>query len=236
MPPVVPIRDDFPDWGAAPSLLTFNPDAVTITGPSQFVGTFSMNNYQYGVLTMSRDSSAIFTQFAFNWMGTVGAESSIASSSPFVLGPDGVIVIPFQAFTPTLTIVDTNSTTYPYDAAVSLTLLSSPIYQHGFPGGIFAIDDIRTIVMADTARFTPTGCGPGRHEIMVQSASASYDVDLVIYTNPNTPIVWNQATTATGLQVFEITTLPATQWYLDVTNNDADTDFVVSVVRTPNPQ
>lgn len=236
MPPVVPIRDDFPDWGAAPSLLTFNPDPVTITGPAQPVATFLINNYQYGVLTMSRDSSAIFTKFAFNWMGTVGAEASIASSSPFVLGPDGVIVIPFQAFTPTLAIVDTDSTTYPYDAAVSLTLLSSPPYQHGFPGGIFAINDAQTIAAMGTLRFTPLGCGPGLHIFNVAAASIDYDVTLTIYPNPTSPIVVPLGAHVSGLLLDTVQQLPATQWYLDITNNSLDDDFVVTAFRTPNPQ
>lgn len=236
MPPVVPIRDDFPDWGAAPSLLTFNPDPVTITGPAQTVATFSMNNYQYGVLVMSRDSSNILTKFAFNWMGTVGAEASIVSSSPFVLGQNGVVVIPFQALTPTLAIVDTDSTTYPYDAGVSLTLLSSPIYQHGFPGGIFAIDDVQTVVLNDTVRFTPMGCGPGSHYLSIGTGSTSYNVDLIIFSDINIPLVYPLLVAQSGSVINTVAVLPATQWYLEVTNNGLDADFVVSAARSPNPQ
>lgn len=230
------MRDDFPDWGAAPSLLLYNPVSVTIASASLPIASFDMANYQYGVLTVQRDNTPIQNDLAFQWMGTVGAESTIITQSRFTVLDGGTIIIPFQALTPTLRIQDVDASTYPYDIGVSLSLLTSPIYQHGFPGGIFAINDTRTIAGGATETFTPDGCGPGEHVFHIGTTSPDWNLDIELYPRRSAPISIVDTHDIVGSLVGFTVTLPATQWQMLITNEDADADFSVAVFRTPNPQ
>lgn len=235
MPPVVPIRDDFPDWGAAPSSLTYNPTVIAVAGPSTEVTRYDMGNYQYGVLYVASGGTVVDNELAFEWKGTVGREADTIMSNDFVRLNNGTIVLPFQCLTPTLRLLDVDSSVYPYNLSVGLTLFTNSPYQHGFPGGIFAINDNRTIVMAATATYMPLGCGPGEHVFNIGTASTNYDVSIILYPARTQPITLPIATAVSGPFPNNPITLPATQWVLKIKNNAADALFVVAMSRTPDP-
>lgn len=235
MPPVVPIRDDFPDWGAAPSSLTYNPRVIAVTGGSTEVVRFDMGNYQYGVLYVASGGTVVDNELAFEWKGTVGAEADTIMSNDFVRLNNGTIVLPFQCLTPTLRLLDVDSSVYPYNLSVGLTLFTNSPYQHGFPGGIFAVNDNRTIALLATATYMPLGCGPGEHVFNIGTTSTNYDVSFVIYLARLQPITIPWATAQSGPLGGGVITLPATQWVMTIKNNAANALFVVAVTRTPDP-
>lgn len=232
---VVPIRDDFPDWGAAPSSLTYNPIAYTCGSAFTEIARFDMSNYQYGVIYIAYGGTIVDNNLTFDWMGTVGAEGTTLTAQPFARLSNGLIVIPFQAMSPTFRVTDNSSSVYPYGISIGATLLTSSPYQHGFPGGLFAINDPSDISMGDTRQYFPLGCGPGEHIVSIGTTSTSWDMSLLIYPKYDTPIRLVLATAQSGNFVNYGITLPATQWILEITNNDADAQFVATVARTPDP-
>lgn len=229
------IRNDFPDFGQAPTFLTHNPTVISVSGASTEIARFDTSSYQYGVLYVGHGGTVVDNVLAFEWMGAVGDEADVVMSNTFVRNDNGTIVIPFQALTPTLRLRDIASTVSPYNISVGLTQFTSPPYQHGYPGGIFAINDNRTIVMGDTVNLIPFGCGPGRHSVLIGTDCTDYDVDLTVYIDQNQSITYGLTNATSGTLIGPEIQLPATQWTLDITNNVADTLFATAVYRTPNP-
>lgn len=230
------IRNDFPDFGTQASFVTFNPDTYTVLSIFNEVVAYDISNYQYGVVYLSKDSVAVDSDLAFQWMGTVGAESSVITESRFTILPDGTVTIPFQALSPTLRISDVDSSSYPYDLTVALTLFTNPPYQHGHPGGVFAINDARTIVMGDTQTFIPTACGPGFHNLAVATTSTDWSATLRQWPRRNFPVSFQTNNSSSGDSFGGQYYLAATQWVYEITNDAADADFGVSVGRFPAQQ
>lgn len=229
------IRNDFPDFGQAPTFLTHNPTVYAVAGGSTEIVRFDTSSYQYGVLYVGPGGTVVDNDLSFDWMGAVGAEADIIATSPFCRLDNGTIVIPFQVLTPTVRLLDVNSSVYPYNISVGCTLLSDGIYQHGFPGAPFALNQTNPILMGNSITYLPSGCGPGPHFLSIITASTDYDVVLSLWPNQanSYPIV--NVTSQSGDKLFDTISLPSTQWTLLVTNNDADADFTVAVWRTPNP-
>lgn len=229
------IRNDFPDFGLQASFVTFNPDTFTVTLSGSPITSFDLSNYQYGVIYVAVDSQSIDRNLEIRWMGTVGAESSILARAPFCIRPEGTVVIPFQALTPTIVIADVDSSVYPYDIDVGCTLYTNPPYQHGYPGGIFAVHHVDTIAMGDGVTINPLGCGPGKHVLSVGTVSGDWSATIRIWPTYQFPIDIPLVTNGNGPLVNQEIWLPATSWTIDISNNDTDTDFMTIVARTPNP-